>query len=70
LAGRGRQGTRVAPARRVDRSTQPIVPDGLIDAMNGSPDLAMLPDLGPALAFAASLPQPRYGGAQTVAASM
>ena len=62
VTGRGRQGTRVAPARRNNTGTQPIVPTGVIDAMTGSPDPAMLPDLAPALAFAAELPQPGYSG--------
>ena len=62
VSGRGRQGTRVAPARRVAPTVHAELPDGLIDAMYGSPDPEHLPPLGPALEFAASLPQPRYGG--------
>ena len=62
VSGRGRQGTRVAPARRVAPTVHAELPDGLIDAMNGSPDPDHLPPLRPALEFAASLPQPRYGG--------
>ncbi len=61
VTGRGRQGTRVAPARRVEAGFEPDVPTGLIDAMQGSPDPHHLPALGPALEFAASLPQPKYG---------
>ena len=60
---RGRQGTRVAPARLIEAGAQPDVPHGLIDAMHGSPDPDQLPSLGPALDFAASLPQPKYGTA-------
>lgn len=62
VTGRGRQGTRVAPARRIEPTTTTEVPSNLLDAMNGSPDPALLPSLGPALAVAASLPQPVYGG--------
>ena len=62
VSGRGRQGTLVAQARRVEPSFQDDIPDGLIDALHGSPDPNQLPALGPALAYAASLPQPRYGG--------
>lgn len=61
VSGRGRQGTRIAPARRIEASFQDDVPDGLVDAVKGSPDPTLLPPLGPALAYAASLPQPRYG---------
>jgi DNA-binding transcriptional MocR family regulator len=62
VAGRGRQGTRVAPARRVEAGFQSNVPVGLVDATHGSPDPNQLPALGPALEFAASFPQPSYGG--------
>lgn len=61
VSGRGRQGTMVAPARRVEARLEDDVPDDLIDAVRGSPDPAFLPVLGPALAYAASFPQPRYG---------
>lgn len=60
--GKGRQGTRVAPARGRRSETAPLVASGLIDASHGSPDPSRLPDLAPALAFAASLPQPTYAG--------
>lgn len=60
VSGRGRQGTRVAPARRPQATFQPQADSGLIDAANGSPDMQLLPDLGPALAFAASQLHPRY----------
>lgn len=62
VAGRGRQGTRVAPASRVESSPPTAVPSELVDAMNGSPDPDLLPPLGPPLAHAASFPQPAYGG--------
>lgn len=62
VTGRGRQGTLVAPARRVSPTSPTAVPDNLVDAMNGSPDPNLLPPLGPAFAFATSLPQPPYGG--------
>lgn len=62
VAGRGRQGTRVAPARRVETSPPAEVANELVDAMNGSPDPDLLPPLGPPLEHAASFPQPTYGG--------
>ena len=61
VTGRGRQGTRIAPARRSEPASHVSMPDGLIDAMHGSPDPAQLPRLAPALEYAASLPQPSYG---------
>jgi len=62
VVGRGRQGTRIAPARRIEAHREAELPSGLIDAMHGSPDPKMLPNLATALAHAASFPQPRYGG--------
>ena len=61
VTGRGRQGTRVAPIRTIESILSAEVPTGLIDAMNGSPAVSYLPDLGQAFAYAASRPQPDYG---------
>ncbi|MGI9608595.1 MAG: GntR family transcriptional regulator, partial [Acidimicrobiales bacterium] len=57
VVGRGRQGSMVAPAVRPPMSQVVPLPDGVIDAMRGSPDRRLLPDLGPALAAAAAQPQ-------------
>ncbi len=61
VLGRGRQGTIVAPLNRPSTNQVTIVPDGVIDAMRGSPDPALLPDLAPAFAHATSSPQAAYG---------
>ena len=62
VVGRGRQGTSVAPARRDAAAYTPESIPGLIDAASGSPDPRLLPPLGAALEFAATLPQAAYGG--------
>lgn len=61
VVGRGRQGTVVAPARRPVQGQVSLVPDGVVDAMRGSPDPALLPDLAPALARACAGDSVRYG---------
>lgn len=61
VTGRGRQGSIVAS------SVQPLltqvvpVPEGIIDALRGSPDPRLLPELGPAFAVATAQPQAHYG---------
>lgn len=62
VTGRGRQGTRVAPTQRAATTLPTVVPTGLIDAVNGSPDPALLPNLDAAIAFAMSQPPVKYGG--------
>ena len=67
VTGRGRQGTVVADRPLVVPVVAADVPDGVVDAMTGNPDPALLPDLGPALAAAATAPAARYGGRLLVA---
>ena len=62
VTGRGRQGTVVADRPLVVPVVAADVPDGVVDAMTGNPDPALLPDLVPALAAAATAPVGRYGG--------
>ena len=61
VVGRGRQGTVVAPARRPTVGQVQAVPDGVVDAMRGSPDPDLLPNVGPALAAALGGPTVLYG---------
>lgn len=61
VVGRGRQGTRVAPSTRPTFSQLASIPDGVVDALSGSPDPALLPDLAPAFFAATSGPHVRYG---------
>ena len=61
VIGKGRQGTVVAPLSRPTMSQLISVPAGSIDALRGSPDTQLLPDLGPAFAVAASGHDVRYG---------
>ncbi len=65
LAGRGRQGTRVAPAfadQAVGLPTGPLPVGGdLIDVRSGSPDAEFLPSLSAALSFAATGLDVSYG---------
>jgi DNA-binding transcriptional MocR family regulator len=61
VVGRGRQGTIVAPLNRPTFSQLASVPDGAIDALRGSPDPAMLPDLGRAFEAATTNHNVRYG---------
>src|SRR2546423_3654434 len=46
----GRRGTRVSPRPPVRRHSAVAVPAGVRHLMDGNPDPAVLPDLGPALA--------------------
>lgn len=62
VTGRGRQGTLVAPSHRLATTLPTTVAAGLIDAVNGSPDPALLPGLDAAIAFAMSRPAVAYGG--------
>ena len=62
VTGRGRQGTVVADRPLVVPVVAADVPDGVVDAMTGNPDPALLPDLASALAEAATAPVGRYGG--------
>ncbi len=61
VVGRGRQGTVVAPERRPTTGQVHTLPDGVIDAMRGSPDPELLPGLGSAFASALGGPSVRYG---------
>ncbi len=61
VIGRGRQGTIVAPLSRPTFSQLTSVPDGSIDALRGSPDVALLPELGPAFAAATAGDDVGYG---------
>ncbi len=61
VLGRGRQGTIVAPLSRPTLSQLASVPDGVVDALRGSPDPALLPDLAPAFAAATEGSQIAYG---------
>ena len=61
VVGRGRQGTQVAPAPARRAGVVTPLPSGLVDAMSGNPDPALLPQLGPALAAAAASPRADYG---------
>ena len=61
VTGRGRQGTTVAPGRRPTSGQVQAVPAGVVDAMRGSPDPTLLPNLGPAMAAALGGPTVRYG---------
>ena len=63
VVGKGRQGTLVAPPSNAMRVARIEVPDGVIDASSGTPDPALLPSLGPALAAAAAQGDVRYGDA-------
>ncbi|MGY9073002.1 MAG: aminotransferase class I/II-fold pyridoxal phosphate-dependent enzyme [Acidimicrobiales bacterium] len=65
IAGRGRQGTRVAPRPgsgliSVPRSS---LPEGLVDARHGSPDPSLLPDVAGALGRAVGRTTNAYGSA-------
>lgn len=61
VLGRGRQGTVVAPQTRPAQSQVEVVGEGLIDALTGSPDPDLLPDLAPGLAAACTGSHVRYG---------
>lgn len=64
VTGRGRQGTLVAPTQRATAATTTLsttVPSDLIDAVNGSPDPALLPPLDASISFAMSQPTVAYG---------
>ena len=61
VLGRGRQGTVIAPLSRPVLSQLASVPDGMIDALTGSPDHTLLPDLAPAFAHAMLHHQVGYG---------
>jgi len=61
VIGRGRQGTVVAPLTRPTLSQLTSVPAGAIDALRGSPDPTLLPDLGPAFATATTGAEVKYG---------
>lgn len=62
VVGRGRQGTVVADRPLVVPVVAADVPEGVVDAMTGNPDPALLPDLQAALTAAARAPGARYGG--------
>lgn len=62
VTGRGRQGTLVAPTQQPAAMLPTTVPAGLIDAVNGSPDPALLPPLDAAIQFAMAQPAVAYGG--------
>ncbi len=66
VTGRGRQGTKVAPRPQSGEQIAPTVADGMVDALNGSPDPAHLPNLGPVIASVAAHSQSRYGDPQLV----
>ena len=61
VTGRGRQGTIVAPLSRPTFSQLTPVPDGVIDALRGSPDPRLLPELAPAFAAATNGLEVGYG---------
>lgn len=61
VIGRGRQGTIIAPLTRPLLSQLTSVPEGVVDALRGSPDPALLPDLGPAFSAATAGHHVRYG---------
>ena len=61
VTGRGRQGTIVAPLSRPTFSQLTPVPDGVIDALRGSPDTRLLPGLAPAFAAATNGLEVGYG---------
>lgn len=61
VVGRGRQGTIVAPQVRPVISQLVAVPPGSVDALRGSPDPTLLPDLRAAFASALEHPQASYG---------
>jgi DNA-binding transcriptional MocR family regulator len=66
IAGRGRQGTRVAPRPTAGLGSSMAgnsVPTGLVDARHGSPDPALLPDFAAALIRAAHRTTNAYGSA-------
>ncbi len=61
VIGRGRQGTVIAPRTRPTVSQLATVPAGAVDALRGSPDPALLPDLGAAFAAATAGGHVQYG---------
>ncbi len=64
IAGRGRQGTRVAPRSAPVGGVATVyrsVAAGQVDAQHGSPDPAFLPDLSAALAHGAAVAATSYG---------
>lgn len=63
VVGRGRQGTVVADRPLVAAILSSEVPEGVIDAMSGNPDTALLPDCGEALRRAVAAGPARYGQA-------
>lgn len=63
VIGRGRQGTVVAERPLITPVLTQEVPAGVVDAMTGNPDPALLPDISDALAAAAAQPMGRYGDA-------
>lgn len=66
VVGRGRQGSRVAP--RLHQPVPATTPslDGIVDAMTGTPDQTLLPELGRAFAAVADRAPARYGDALIV----
>ncbi|MEZ5372660.1 MAG: aminotransferase class I/II-fold pyridoxal phosphate-dependent enzyme [Microthrixaceae bacterium] len=63
VTGRGRQGTVVADRPPTAAAPSAEVPPGVIDAMTGNPDSALLPNWVEALTGAATAPAARYGDA-------
>lgn len=61
VTGRGRQGTRVAPQSQSNHHVASSIGPGLVDAVNGTPDPSLLPNLGEVFAESAQAPQPEYG---------
>lgn len=59
--GRARQGTIVAARPPLAAAVTAILPDGVVDAMTGNPDPALLPSLAESMNRAVALPQARYG---------
>lgn len=68
VVGRGRQGTVVAVRPTVAPVLDHGVPPGVVDAMTGNPDLALLPQMADAFAHALAQPGARYGDALLVPA--
>lgn len=60
VTGRGRQGSSIAGRTTVAHLPAASLPSGIIDAMSGNPDPALLPQLDHALAAAAAGPRADY----------
>lgn len=62
VTGRGRQGTCVATIPHASVQASPTIPEGLVNALTGSPNPDFLPSLTDAFARAVVHPRPHYGG--------